>query len=122
MRVRPTAPSIWRVATEDFDFQGLRIPAGTFLSLFVASANTDPRVFGDGGFDIARERPAQLTFGGGVHACLGAPLARAELAEALPMLAARLRDLEAAGDVCWRPAMDIRGPLALPLRFRPPGA
>jgi cytochrome P450 len=112
MRVRPTVPSIWRVAADDFAFQGLRIPAGTFLSLFVATANTDPRVFGEGGFDIARERPAQLTFGGGVHACLGAALARTELEEALPLLAARLRDLEAAGDVCWRPAMGIRGPAA----------
>jgi cytochrome P450 len=85
MRVRPTVPSIWRVATETFEFQGLAIPAGTFLSLFVASANTDPRVFGDSGFDITLERPAQLTFGGGIHACLGAALARAELAEALPL-------------------------------------
>jgi cytochrome P450 len=121
MRVRPTVPSIWRVAAEDFDFQGLRIPAGTFLSLFVATANTDPRVFGSGRFDITLERPAQLTFGGGIHACLGAALARAELEEALPLLAARLRDLVPAGDVRWRPAMGIRGPLALPLRFRPPG-
>jgi cytochrome P450 len=108
------------VATETFEFQGLAIPAGTFLSLFVASANTDPRVFGDGGFDITLERPAQLTFGGGIHACLGAALARAELAEALPLLAARLRDPALAGAVRWRPAMGIRGPLALPLRFRPP--
>jgi cytochrome P450 len=75
MRVRPTVPSIWRVATETSEFQGLGIPAGTFLSLVVATANTDPRVFGSGGFDITRERPAQLTFGGGVHACLGAALA-----------------------------------------------
>ena len=120
MRVRPTVPSIWRVATEDFDFQGLRIPAGTFLSLVVASANTDPRVFGPDGFDIGAERPAQLTFGGGIHACLGAALARVELAEALPILAARLRDPVLAGEVRWRPAMGIRGPLALPLRFRAP--
>ena len=83
-----------------------------------AAANTDPRVFGKAGFDIGVERPAQLTFGGGLHHCLGAPLARAELAEALPILAARLRDPALAGEVRWRPAMGIRGPLALPLRFR----
>jgi cytochrome P450 len=118
MRVRPAVPSIWRVATEEFDFEGLRIPAGTFLSLFVASANTDPRVFGTGGFDISVERPAQLTFGGGLHACLGAPLARLEMAEALPILAARLRAPELAGDVPWRPALGICGPVALPIRFR----
>jgi cytochrome P450 len=118
MRVRPAVPSIWRVATEDFDFKGLRIPAGTFLSLFVASANTDPQVFGPEGFDIGVERPAQLTFGGGLHACLGAPLARVEMAEALPILATRLRATEVAGAVHWRPALGISGPVALPIRFR----
>jgi cytochrome P450 len=95
MRVGPTVPAILRIATEDFEFQGLPIPAGTHLTLLVAAANDDPRVFAGSGapatFDITRVRPAQLTFGGGVHFCLGAPLARAELQEALPILAARLR-------------------------------
>jgi cytochrome P450 len=118
MRVRPAVPVISRVATEDFDFNGLRIPAVTFLSLFVASANTDPRVFGPAGFDIPLERPAQLTFGGGIHHCLGAPLARAEMAEALPILATRLRAPVLAGDVHWRPALGICGPVTLPIRFR----
>jgi cytochrome P450 len=118
MRVRPAVPSIWRVAMEDFEFKGLTIPAGTFLSLFVASANTDPQVFGPEGFDISVERPAQLTFGGGLHYCLGAPLARVEMAEALPILAARLRAPEVAGAVQWRPALGISGPVALPIRFR----
>jgi cytochrome P450 len=120
MRVRPAVPAISRVATEDFDFNGLWIPAGTFLSLFVASANTDPRVFGPQAFDIGRERPAQLTFGGGLHHCLGAPLARVEMAEALPILAARLPVPALAGDVPWRPALGISGPLALPIHFRTP--
>ena len=118
MRVRPAVPAISRVATEDFDFNGLRIPAGTFLSLFVASANTDPHVFGPEGFDISQERPAQLTFGGGIHHCLGAPLARVEMAEALPILAARLQGPTLAGTVPWRPALGICGPLVLPIRFR----
>jgi cytochrome P450 len=118
MRVRPAAPIIARVATEDFEFRGLRIAAGTILSLFVAAAQTDPRVFGTTTFDIHRERPAQLTFGGGIHACLGAPLARAEMEEALPILAARLHTPELAGSVRWRPAVGIYGPVTLPLRFR----
>ena len=73
MRIRPAVPAVWRVAAEDFEFRGLRIAAGTFLSLFAAAANTDPRVFGAAEFDIGLERPAQLTFGGGIHYCLGAP-------------------------------------------------
>ena len=118
MRVRPSVPVIWRVAAEDFEFEGLRIAAGTFLSMFVAAAHTDPRVFGTTEFDIALERPAQLTFGGGIHYCLGAPLARAEMEEALPILAARLPTPELAGSVHWRPALGICGPIALPIRFR----
>jgi cytochrome P450 len=118
MRVRPSVPVIWRVAAEDFEFRGLRIAAGTFLSMFAAAAHTDPRVFGGAGFDIGLERPAQLTFGGGIHYCLGAPLARAEMEEALPILAARLHTPELSGSVRWRPALGIYGPVVLPLRFR----
>jgi cytochrome P450 len=118
MSLLNAVPAIWRVTTEDVDFNGLQIPAGTFLSLFVTSANTDPRVFGPDGFDIGVERPAQLAFGGSPHYCLGAPLARVEMAEALPILAARLRGPELAGSVCWRPAMGICGLVTLPIRFR----
>jgi hypothetical protein len=118
MRVRPAVPVIWRVAAEDFEFRSLRIAAGTFVSMFVAAAHTDPRVFGTAAFDIRRERPAQLAFGGGAHYCLGAPLARAEMEEALPILAARLPTPELAGSVTWRPALGIYGPITLPIRFR----
>ena len=118
MRVRPSVPVIWRVAAEDFEFRGLKIAAGTFLSMFVAAAHTDPRVFGPAGFDISPERPSQLTFGGGIHYCLGAPLARAEMEEALPILAARLHTPELSGSVRWRPALGISGPVTLPIRFR----
>jgi cytochrome P450 len=118
MRLRPAVPVIWRVAAEDFEFRGLRIAAGTFLSMFAAAAHTDPRVFDTAEFDIGLERPAQLTFGGGIHYCLGAPLARAEMEEALPILAARLHTPELAGNVRWRPALGIYGPIVLPLRFR----
>lgn len=64
MRLWPAVTAIRWVATEDFECHGLRSPAGTFLSLFVAAANTNPRMFGTEGFDIGRERSAQLTFGG----------------------------------------------------------
>jgi cytochrome P450 len=117
MRVSPAVPVAVRVASETFAFQGLPIPAGAMLQLFTATANRDRAVFGAAEFDITQSRPAQLTFGGGIHYCLGAPLARAELQEALPILAARLRRPRLAGEVRWRPALGIYGPLALPLRF-----
>ena len=73
-------------------------------------------------FDITRE-PAgspNLTFGSGIHYCLGAWLARAELQEALPILAQRMPDLEVDGEIEWKPAQTaIWGPARLPLRFTP---
>ncbi|MCA1674688.1 MAG: cytochrome P450, partial [Actinobacteria bacterium] len=117
MRVSPSTPVIGRVATEDFTFQGLSIPAGTHLGLFVAVANTEPETFGDAPFDITAKRTAQLTFGGGIHYCLGTWLARIEMQEALPILASRLPDLATAGPVTWRPPIGITGPTTLPLRW-----
>lgn len=119
MRVSPTTPVIMRVATEDFTFQGVTIPAGTHLVLLVAAANTEPETFGDAPFDITAKRTAQLTFGGGIHYCLGTWLARIKMQEALPILAARLPDLATAGPVTWRPHVGITGPITLPLRWTP---
>jgi hypothetical protein len=69
-------------------------------------------------FDISAERPPILTFGHGVHFCLGAPLARAEMQEALPILAARLPGVELAGEPSWRPELaGFVGPVILPIRF-----
>ena len=122
MRVRPTVTSIGRWSTEDFTYQGLRIPKGSSVALLVAVANSDPAVFGNATFDITAIRPAQLTFGAGVHFCLGAWLARGEMRVALPILAARLRDLAPDGPVTSRPAIGITGPITLPLRFTPASA
>ncbi len=117
MRVTPAVPALGRVATEDFTFQGVDIPAGTHVTLFLAAANTEPDTFGDAPFDITAQRTAQLTFGGGIHYCLGAWLARIEMHEALPILATRLSDIALDGPVASRPHIGITGPLTLPLRF-----
>jgi len=117
MRVNPTTPVIGRMATEDFTFQGVDIPAGTQIALFVAAANTEPDTFGDAPFDITAQRPAQLTFGGGIHYCLGVWLARTEMREALPILASRLGDIALAEPVPSRPHLGITGPITLALRF-----
>ncbi len=118
-RWHPTAPAIFRTVAEDLDYQGLDLPKGTFITLCVHSAQRDPEVF-DGGdrFDITATRPAtSLQFGGGPHHCLGAALARAEIGEALPVLAGRLGPPAIAGHVTWRPTVGIHGPNELPLRF-----
>jgi cytochrome P450 len=96
------------------------IPAGTVILLSTASANHDPAAYTEPErFDITMERQPPLTFGGGEHYCLGANLARAEMQEALAILARRLPDLRLDGEVRWRPLTGINGPVVLPLAFIP---
>jgi hypothetical protein len=120
MRVNPATPMITRVATQDFTFHNVAIATGTHVALFVGAANTEPDTFGDAPFDITAQRTTQLTFGGGIHYCLGAWLARIEMREALPILASRLSDIALDGPVVSRPHIGITGPVTLPLRFTAP--
>lgn len=116
--VRGTA----RFASEEIEYRDVTFPSGTLLAVSLATANFDPDVFGaDRGVDVTRHAPAvQLTFGSGIHYCLGAALARAELQEALPLLARRMPNLELDGEIEWKPAtVGIWGPARLPLRFVP---
>lgn len=86
----------------------------------MASANRDPRVFADPDqFDITADRKAhQLVYGGGMYHCLGAALARLEMAEALTVLTQRFAPPVVVGPIKWRPPMAfIHGPEVLPLRF-----
>jgi len=68
--------------------------------------------------DITREgAPPMLTFGGGVHYCLGANLARIELSQALAVMAHRMLDLRRAGPAPWKPLSGITGPTTLLIEF-----
>src|SRR3989454_749006 len=69
------------VLTEDFAIRGEPIPRGSKIAMLFGAANRDPRVFErPDEFDVARENAAQhIGFGGGIHVCIGAPLARIEL-------------------------------------------
>ena len=116
--VRGTA----RIASEDIIYRDVLFPQGTLVSTSLAGANRDPEAFDDPDvFDITRERAtAQMTFGAGIHFCMGAALARAELQEALPLLARRMPGLARNGDIEWKPStFGIWGPARLPLRFEP---
>jgi cytochrome P450 len=114
--VRGTA----RFASEDIVYRDVLFPAGTLVSTSLAGANRDGEAFEDPDtFDITRERgTAQMTFGAGIHFCMGAALARAELQEALPLLARRMPGLTRNGPIEWKPStFGIWGPAKLPLRF-----
>lgn len=79
LRFEPTGHSIARYVTHDVEYHGTTIPAGSAVLLSMAAANRDPRRYADPDrFDIHREDIAHLTFGFGLHYCLGASLARLE--------------------------------------------
>lgn len=109
---------VMRRADDDVDLDGVTIPAGTPLGLALDAASRDPAVYPDPDrFDITRSEAPVLSFGRGVHYCLGASLARAELEEALLVLTARWSDLRLDGPVSWRPIVGIYGPSELPVAF-----
>ncbi|HMK11288.1 MAG TPA: cytochrome P450 [Acidimicrobiales bacterium] len=123
MRVLGAIRGTARVATEDIEYKDVLFPENTFVATSFVAANTDELVFVEPEvFDITREGATSphLTFGSGIHYCLGAWLARAELQEALPILAQRMPDLEVDGEIDWKPeSVGIWGPARLPLRFTP---
>ena len=119
MRHSPIACGTLRVAVEEAEVDGYIFPAGTMILVNTAAANRDPAVYDDPDrVDITREgAPPILTFGGGVHYCLGANLARREIAEALGVLAHRMRNPRIAGPVPWKPMVSLSGPKSLPIEF-----
>lgn len=120
MRASSVAPILWRVAVEDFEYRGLSIAAGDRLWVMTAAAHHEPGVYGDTRFDIAAARPPQLSFGHGLHFCLGAQLVRVEMHEAFPILARRMPGLAMAGEPVRRsPLAGFIGPEKLPIRFTP---
>ncbi|MEU3711673.1 cytochrome P450 [Streptomyces catenulae] len=105
-----------RYATEDIEVGGTLVRAGTPVLVAVGAANRDALRFSSPGtLDFARTGNQHLGFGHGVHHCLGAPLARLELQEALGALIARFPGLHVAGDVQWKTEMLVRGPRVLPV-------
>ena len=119
MRHSPIACGTLRLVAEDAELDGYIFPAGTMVLVNTAAANRDPAVYDDPDrVDITREgAPPILTFGGGVHYCLGANLARREIAEALNLLATRLANPHTAGPVPWKPMVSLSGPKSLPIEF-----
>lgn len=121
MRFAGVVSIVPRVATADLEVGGWSIPEGTLVSLSLVAANHDPAVYDDpDAFVPEADREPHVAFGGGAHHCLGASLARAEMQEALPLLAAAMPALKVAEPPEWRsPLGGIAGPLSLRLSFSP---
>jgi len=108
-----------RSALEDLDYEGLRLRRGERVGLLLGAANRDPERFPDPErLDLARSPNAHVSFGGGIHFCIGAPLARLELAIVLPMLFGRLPSLGLAATPHYRDSFHFHGLASLHLRWR----
>jgi cytochrome P450 len=97
VQLRPSGVQLGRVTTEEVRLGGVTIAKGEMVLPFFQAANRDPRAFEDANrLDIGRAEGAHLSFGGGLHYCLGAPLARLELQEAFHGMLTRLPGLRLA--------------------------
>jgi cytochrome P450 len=119
MRFCPVIFGALRMTTQDVEIAGVMIPADTFVMCNTAAANHDPDVYVEPDrFDITREdAPPMQTFGAGAHYCLGANLARREMAEALRVMSSRMHNLRRDGIPGWKPMVGISGPTTLPVAF-----
>ena len=109
-----------RTALTDLEFGGQPIARGEQVLALIAAANRDPAVFTDPDrFDITRDEAKPLSFGGGIHFCLGAQLARIEADEALRVLLERLPGLalEAVDTPQRKSTITLRGLARLPARW-----
>ncbi|MEU0271981.1 cytochrome P450 [Streptomyces sp. NPDC006307] len=111
-----SAAAFPRYAKEDIEVGGTLVRAGEPVLVAVGAANRDALKFdAPGRLDVTRTGVQHLGFGHGVHHCLGAPLARLELQEALQALITRFPRIHLAGDVAWKNEMLVRGPRAMPV-------
>ena len=127
LRYEPITPFTARITNEEITFRDVTFPQGTIVMVCAFTGNRDLDEGAEAGagetFDITAwtgaHPPARaLTFGAGVHYCLGANLARAELSEALTFLARRFSKLELDGEPEYESIMGIYGLAKLPVRLQ----
>ncbi len=124
LRYEPITPFTARIVVEDVEHRGVEFPQGTVVMVcaFTGNRELEPEAAGEGGaqaFDITvdRGRARPLTFGAGVHYCLGANLARVELQEGLAFLSQRLHGLRLDGEPVFEGVSGIYGLAELPIAF-----
>ncbi len=118
LRYETPFPRAWRRTTVDVELSGVTIPAGEIVSGSLAAANRDPEAFPDPDrFDVGRQPNRHLGLGGGVHFCLGAPLAKLEGQIALGTLIRRLPGLAIDGDLVWHSSITHHVLTSLPVRW-----
>jgi cytochrome P450 len=110
-----------RVAIEDINLFGCHVSAGDEIMLVLGAANRDPSAFSEPNrLDVTRDARHHVGFGGGIHYCLGASLARLEGQVALSALMARFSHIELAGTPIRRPSFTLRGLESFPVALEQP--
>ncbi|CAN5732596.1 cytochrome P450 [soil metagenome] len=109
----------WRVAAETMVIQGVTIEPGQNVVPFIGAANRDPTVFAlPDDFDLARPNSAKhLSFGSGIHSCLGRQIASLEVKWFFTSLFERFPKIQLAGDPVWNENLEFRSLKSLPLRL-----
>jgi cytochrome P450 len=123
--IRFSSPMIYtlqRLTLEDVEIAGTTIPAGEIVMLSPASANHDPDAFPDrpDELDIERPKPTHLTFGHGIHYCIGTHLARTQAEISMRRVFERFPGIRLAvhpSELRYQPALLVRTPAALPVRL-----
>ena len=118
LRYDTPAPMFERWVLEDIELLGVTIPRGQELALLFASANRDGAGFADpDNLVLDRSPNPHLSFGAGIHYCLGAPLARLELAILFRAILEQMPTLELVAEPVWKPRFVLRGLQALLVRI-----
>jgi cytochrome P450 len=117
LRFEPTGPHVARYVARDAEYYGTNVPAGSAMLLLVGAANRDERRYADPDrFDIHRNEGQHLTFGWGLHYCLGAALARLEGRVALDEVLDRFPDWEVDYEnIRLAPTSTVRGWETMPV-------
>jgi cytochrome P450 len=120
VRFESPVQTFFRTTTREVDVEGVRIPEGEKVLLFLAAANRDPRRWEDPDrFDASRKASGHVGFGSGIHACVGQMLARLEADVLLGALARRVEAIELDGEPELKLNNTLRGLAHLPVRVRP---
>lgn len=114
-----TTSTIPRIVTKDIPYRGVVIPAGTLLFFPVSISGRDPAIEDADAFDPERDQAKKrhITFGMGVHICLGQFIARAQIEEGLHQIAQRIKNPRRTGESSWRPFYGVWGLKGLPIAF-----
>ncbi len=120
LRFEAPVQTFFRTTTRAVDVAGVQLGEGEKVLLFLAAANRDPRRWDrPDTFDVTRRAAGHMTFGTGIHGCVGQAVARLETEAILTALASRVASFELTGEPEWRLNNTLRGFDTLPLRIVP---